>query len=145
LRLILHVILLEKEGINWTEQTSELLDDNSIRAVVICTPTTSHASLIKEAIKRKKDVFCEKPLAASLEEIIKLRNIANKSESLVLIGYVYRFVPIFEEGFKLFRKRQINGESIVMGKPLSRFFSFRESWFTPVMETSKGVWRRGYQ
>ena len=114
--------LAEKESLAWKKQPDEIIDDNSIKAVVICTPTTSHASLIKEAINKKKDVFCEKPLSDSLDEVMKMRQIVNKSESIVTIGYIYRFVPIFEEGYKLFLKGQVNGESLVMGKTLSAFF-----------------------
>jgi predicted dehydrogenase len=39
-----------------------------------------------------------------------------------MVGYIYRYVPILEEGFRLFREHQINGNSLVMGKPLSAFF-----------------------
>jgi myo-inositol 2-dehydrogenase/D-chiro-inositol 1-dehydrogenase len=41
-------------------------------AVVIAAATTAHASLIRAAIGRRRPTFCEKPLAADLEDTIAL-------------------------------------------------------------------------
>jgi predicted dehydrogenase len=114
--------LAKKEGLDWRRTPDELFEDNNIDAVVICTPTQSHTSLIKEAIAAKKDVFCEKPLCESVIEAAELSNIVADSGRMVMVGYIYRFVPIFEEGYEIFRARQINDESFIMGCPQTAFF-----------------------
>lgn len=114
--------LAEKNGQIWVEHTDDIYSDERIQAVVICTPTRTHASLIHKAIDAHKDIFCEKPLSDSLEEALKIKKHITTSGRFLMVGYIYRFVPIFEEGFKLVRKLQIKGESLILDKPLSAFF-----------------------
>jgi len=114
--------LARTNGVQWTDHLDDILADSSIRAVVICTPTRSHASLIKKAINAEKDVFCEKPLCDSMEEAAELQKLEKQRQQIVMVGYIYRFVPIFEEGYRLIYEQQINGENLVMGRLLSAFF-----------------------
>lgn len=106
----------------WTEHPDDIIADEKVSAVVICTPTHTHSQLIAQAIKARKDVFCEKPLCDTMEEAFELRRLEKQSDRIIMIGYIYRFVPIFEEGYRLFYELQLNGESLVMGRPLSAFF-----------------------
>jgi myo-inositol 2-dehydrogenase/D-chiro-inositol 1-dehydrogenase len=114
--------LSEKERVEWVDNPDQIFGDMTIKAVVICTPTQTHVQLIKRSIEAEKDVFCEKPLSESAEEAKKLGGISARSSRMVMIGYIYRFVPIFEEGFHIFRGRRIDGENLTMGRPLSAFF-----------------------
>ena len=45
------------------------LDDKTIKSILICTSTPTHIKFIKEAAKRKKIIFCEKPLDLNLEKV----------------------------------------------------------------------------
>ena len=50
-----------------TDSPEEVFARNDIEAVVICTPTNTHAEMIERAASSKKAVFCEKPLALDLQ------------------------------------------------------------------------------
>ncbi len=50
----------------------EILDDPTVDIVGISTPDHWHAYIAVEAMKRGKDVFCEKPLAFSIDEAKKV-------------------------------------------------------------------------
>lgn len=104
------------------ETPDTIYEDPDMRAVVICTPTQSHFSLIAKALEKGIHVFCEKPLSESIEEIEKLREMEQSSDAVLTVGYVYRFVPAFEEGYRLFREMQVKGHSLILGKPLTAFF-----------------------
>ena len=106
----------------WVEHPDEIFTDESIQAVVICTPTQTHMSLIEKAIDTGKDVLCEKPLCETIEEVEHLRKRIANTNRIVLTGYVYRYVPVFEEGFKIFRGQAVDGDSLIMGKPLCAVF-----------------------
>lgn len=114
--------LAKKEGTLWEANPESLFKQDDVKGVVICTPTRTHVYYLKKAVEAQKDVLCEKPLSDSLEEIYEAEKLISASNSIVLIGYLYRFVPIFEEGYEIFRAKQLNGNSLLMGKPLSAYF-----------------------
>jgi predicted dehydrogenase len=114
--------LAEKNKVSWVGDPENIFKDNDIVAVIICTPTQTHASLIKSALENRKHVFCEKPLCDSMEEAVALQELVKQSQQIVMVGYVYRFVPVFEEGFRIIQQQHVNGTSLVLGKPLSAIF-----------------------
>jgi myo-inositol 2-dehydrogenase / D-chiro-inositol 1-dehydrogenase len=114
--------LASKESCDFVKHPDDIYNESGIRAVVICTPTQSHVPLIKQALTKGIHVFCEKPLSDNLSEIEELKPILEDSDSILQLGYVYRYVPVFEEGVRLFRKQAINGESLILGRTLSGFF-----------------------
>jgi predicted dehydrogenase len=57
-----------------------------IDAVIIGTPDHTHAVIAMEAMKRGKHVYCEKPLAHSVEEIRKLMAAAKENKVITQLG-----------------------------------------------------------
>jgi predicted dehydrogenase len=114
--------LAEKNKVSWVDDLENIFADDDIIAVIICTPTQTHASLIKSALEAKKDILCEKPLCDDRAEAVDLQKLEQQSKQIITVGYVYRYVPIFEEGYKIIHQQQVNGESLVLGRPLSAFF-----------------------
>ena len=55
-------------GVKFTDSFDDLLSDSSIEAVVIATPAEYHYQMAKKALRHKKHVFVEKPLALQLEQ-----------------------------------------------------------------------------
>src|ERR1039457_5399469 len=49
--------------------SADILADKKIEAVLICSSTNTHADLITQAAQAGKHIFCEKPIAFSLEQI----------------------------------------------------------------------------
>lgn len=52
----------------WHESVDDLLCDKALDFVDICTPPSTHASLIKRALDAGLHVLCEKPLVTRLED-----------------------------------------------------------------------------
>lgn len=52
----------------WTDNPDVILEDPDIDAVIIVTPTSTHAEVIKKAAEHGKQIFVEKPLTLNLEE-----------------------------------------------------------------------------
>lgn len=73
----------------------EVLDDSSIDAVWICTPTAVHRDICFEAAKAGKNIFCEKPLAMSASDAIKMRDAIQTADVLSQVGLVLRFSPVY--------------------------------------------------
>jgi predicted dehydrogenase len=111
-----------KEGLAWAEDINDIFADKDITAVDICTPTQSHVELIRRAVESGKDFFCEKPLCEKLEEARVLHDLLTSSQRFGMVGYIYRFSPVFELGYSLFEDVPLVGESMVLGKIVSAFF-----------------------
>lgn len=69
----------------------EILADPGIDAVVICSPTDTHADLIVAAAKAGKHIFCEKPISLSLKEIDRALAAAEAAGVKLQVGFNRRF------------------------------------------------------
>jgi myo-inositol 2-dehydrogenase/D-chiro-inositol 1-dehydrogenase len=74
-----------------TAETVEALVDSGVDALVIATPTESHAELIGVAARGGVPTFCEKPVALELEPIDTVINEVERAGILVQIGFQRRF------------------------------------------------------
>jgi len=71
----------------------ELLKDDTITAVHVCTPNRSHAPITVDALKAGKHVLCEKPMATSYAEAKLMCDTAIETGKILTIGYQYRCQP----------------------------------------------------
>ena len=74
-----------------TTDAREVLDDPSIDAVVIATPTRTHADLAVAALQAGKHILVEKPLAASTDEIEAIA--AAQGDRVVMVGHTFVYNP----------------------------------------------------
>ncbi|MCM2606971.1 Gfo/Idh/MocA family oxidoreductase [Rossellomorea marisflavi] len=82
----------------------ELLKDESIEAVSVCTPNALHAPISIDALKAGKHVLCEKPMATSTEEAQAMIDAANQAGRKLMIGHNQRFVPSHQKAKELISK-----------------------------------------
>ncbi len=66
-----------------------------IDAVVICTPTDTHADLIEQFVKAGKAVFCEKPIDLSLARVKACLEVVRAHKGTLMVGFNRRFDPHF--------------------------------------------------
>jgi predicted dehydrogenase len=78
-----------KLGATAFRSLDELLRE--VDALVIATPTTTHAATAESALRKGVHVFIEKPIAATLEEADRIIWAASRSGALVQVGHVERF------------------------------------------------------
>lgn len=74
----------------------QLLNDDSIEAVIIALPTHLHAACVKEAANAGKDIFLEKPLARNAAEGKDILSTARKNGIKLMVGYPLRFSSPFQ-------------------------------------------------
>jgi predicted dehydrogenase len=72
-----------------TDDASVAIADDTVDAVVIATPTTTHFGLAKEAIGRGKHLLVEKPIATSSEEAQELTDLAAAAGRVLMVGHVF--------------------------------------------------------
>ncbi len=69
----------------------EVLEDDSIRAVVVATPAATHHDLAIEAMEAGKDVLVEKPMAVNVAECRALLDCAEENERILMAGHTFIF------------------------------------------------------
>jgi predicted dehydrogenase len=71
----------------------QLLEDPEIDAVSIVMPDTLHLETTELALKNKKHILLEKPIAADLIDAKKILLAAQKSTSIFMIAHIVRYMP----------------------------------------------------
>jgi myo-inositol 2-dehydrogenase / D-chiro-inositol 1-dehydrogenase len=74
---------------------AEIAASSEIDAVVICTPTDTHADLIETFSKAGKAMFCEKPIDLSLARVKACLAVVELNRSTLMVGFNRRFDPHF--------------------------------------------------
>jgi myo-inositol 2-dehydrogenase / D-chiro-inositol 1-dehydrogenase len=87
-------------------QADAILTSKDIDAVMICSPTDTHADLIERAAKAGKAVFCEKPVDLDSKRIRACLKVVAKAGAPLMIGFNRRFDP----HFAMLRQRIAKGE-----------------------------------
>jgi myo-inositol 2-dehydrogenase/D-chiro-inositol 1-dehydrogenase len=62
-----------------------------VDAVLICVPTHLHAEIAIDALNAKKAVFCEKPLARTMQQADAMFQAAQENDAPLQVGFVRRF------------------------------------------------------
>src|ERR1041385_9489633 len=72
-----------------------IIASRDIEAVVICTPTDTHADLIERAVRAGKAVVCENPVDLSAARIRTCLEVVRGANGKLMVGFNRRFDPSF--------------------------------------------------
>jgi scyllo-inositol 2-dehydrogenase (NAD+) len=95
----------------YTSNPDEIFRDETIQAVIIATPTSSHFELLKKAVSSQKAIFIEKPLTIDLKEALQIKELVENSNTICQVGFMRRFDPAYDEAKKRIEAGDI-GETI---------------------------------
>src|SRR2546427_313875 len=84
-----------------------LLAEACVDFVGICTPPSSHAPLIRQALERGCHVLCEKPLVSALDDLAPLARLAEKTGRALHTVHNWHHAPIVRRTADLIREGQI--------------------------------------
>src|SRR5436190_583997 len=96
----------ERYGARTVAEPQAAIDDRSIQAVVIVTPTATHAALIEAAARAGKAIFCEKPVALAVPSTERALAVVQECGVPLQIGFQRRF----DTGFAEAQRRIAAGE-----------------------------------
>lgn len=86
----------EKFGFRYyTSDALEVLDDPEINTIFIATNHSTHGKFVIEALKRNKNVFVEKPLCVTEDELNEIKHTFENSSSKLMVGFNRRFSKQF--------------------------------------------------
>jgi predicted dehydrogenase/NADPH:quinone reductase-like Zn-dependent oxidoreductase len=80
-----------------TNDYRKLLEDEHIDLIAISTQHNSHAKFVVEALNAGKNVYCEKPLCLTLEELEMIRMAYEESTGELFVGMNRRYAPLIRQ------------------------------------------------
>jgi UDP-N-acetylglucosamine 3-dehydrogenase len=95
----------------------QLLSNQDIDAVSVCTPNDLHAPITVAALKAGKHVLCEKPMATSKQEAEEMIEAASKSGKKLMIAHNQRFVP-----------SHVRAKQLIESGEVGQIYSFRTTF-----------------
>ncbi len=114
-----------------TAEMDPVLSDPRVDAVVVATPTSTHAEIAGAALEASKHVMVEKPLARSLKDAIRLCKLADERDRVLLVGHVFLFNPAYAEA----RERVASG---YLGR--IKYISMTRTNLGPVRRDVNAAW-----
>lgn len=109
----------------------KMVEQCNLDCVIIATPTSSHAEIVRYALEHNIHVFVEKPLCLSLKDGRDLVNLAQQRHLVNQVGYHNRFIGVFQRAKRLLEERAIG-----------QVYHFTAEAYGPVVLKLKGsTWR----
>jgi len=109
----------------------DMLDDESVEAVDVCTPNYLHAPIAVAALEAGKHVLCERPLSRNATEALQMVKAARKADRVLMCGVQHRF----RADAQLLRRFVAKGE-------LGPIFYSKSGWLRQRTEWDSDEWRR---
>ena len=124
-------ILNKYTGVRIYSDYETMLREAELDAVLVVTPSSLHANMVKAALERGLHVFCEKPLCLDTKDGEMMTELARQKGLVNQVGYHYRFVGAFQEVKRLLDAGAIGEVTHVLAEA-----------YGPVVLKSKGAtWR----
>ncbi len=110
----------------------EVLEDENIDFISICTPNDSHREIVEKAAAFGKAIYCEKPLSSNYEEALKMAEIVKEKKVKNAVALMYRFLP----GVRMLKSEIEKG---TIGEIIDfKIKTYHKSYLS---EKKKGSWR----
>lgn len=95
--------LMRRWGFGAAYKTVEdMLAADNLDAVFVLTPRSEHAHAVEACLRRDLDVFCEKPLAPSVDEAEHLADLAEQQGRILMVDFNRRYAPVYEAARETF-------------------------------------------
>ncbi len=91
----------------------EMLGTAKIDAVLICSPTDTHADYVEMAARAGIHVFCEKPLDLSLHRVLEVLKVIEDSNIKLMLGFNRRFDKEFRKVRELVKNEAVGLSHLV--------------------------------
>ena len=90
-----------------------LLEDKKVDSVYIALPHPLHAQWAIKAAEAGKHILCEKPMAMTYDDTVKIISAARKNNVFLMEGYMYRFHPQTSKLVDLIKQKIIGDVRII--------------------------------
>jgi predicted dehydrogenase len=117
---------------------AEMLAEARLDAVTVCTPPVTHATLTIEALERGLHVLCEKPLALTTRDALRMLNTASHRQRTLLLATKFRHVPALVTARKMLAAGVL-GEPVAFEVTLCSAVDMTQRWNAQPAHSGGGV------
>lgn len=89
------------------DNEKELIENETLDFIDICTPPNTHKSIIQKASKKNLHILCEKPLSADFNDAQKIKKILDSRDLVFLPCHQYHFSPSWQAIRDVIQKEKI--------------------------------------
>lgn len=122
--------LCERAGVAVTDDPLAFMRSAGLEAVVIATPTDTHAGLVEDAAGIGLHVFCEKPLALGSKEAISAARVCDQAGVKLAVGHVVRYFPTYARIRELVQADEIGAPGLAKCRRASSPPGRARQWYT---------------
>ncbi len=90
-----------------TTTYEEAITDDAVDVIYLCTPNRMHADEAVAALESGKHVFCEKPMATTLDECRRMVEAVDRSGKQLMVGHGARFRHLHRSVKSLYEKGKL--------------------------------------
>ncbi|MDR0606120.1 MAG: Gfo/Idh/MocA family oxidoreductase [Bacteroidales bacterium] len=76
-----------------TSSEKDIIENKEINTLFIATRHDSHAKYVIEGLKAGKNIYVEKPLCLTIDELVEIKALCKEKNANVMIGFNRRFSP----------------------------------------------------
>lgn len=106
--------IAERFNAKFYHSAVDLIHSDEVEAIIVASWDPTHAEFVLESIKAGKYVFCEKPLATSAAETLKIIDAEIKGgKKLVQVGFMRRYDPGYREIKDEIKNKEIGSPLII--------------------------------
>ncbi len=78
-------------GVETTTEFDAIVNDAEIDAVAIATPVHLHYEMARKSLEAGKHILIEKPMASSVDECVKLKELAEQNNLTLMVGHTFLY------------------------------------------------------
>ena len=101
----------------------ELLSDDTVDVVHVCTPNASHERYTLAALEAGRHVVCEKPLSVDADSAARMVDMASRAGRIGTVPFAYRFHPMVRQARAMVRAGELGTVTLAHG-------GYLQDWLT---------------
>ncbi|HMN94957.1 MAG TPA: Gfo/Idh/MocA family oxidoreductase [Phycisphaerales bacterium] len=119
-------------GAAGVENYREALDRDDVKAVVVATPTHLHRQIAIDSLAAGKHVYCEAPLASTVEDTAAIAEAAGKAATTFACGFEGRSNPVYRLARTFFRSDAVRALAAIRAQHMQK-----TSWRFPTSDPAR--------
>lgn len=110
------------------EDYKEMIDNEELDCVHICTPNSMHYEMAMYAMKKGVHIICEKPMTVTLQQAKELRDYAKEKDLIGAVNFTLRMYPQVVQMREMVKSGEVGNIFSVHGVYLQDWLFFDTDW-----------------